>query len=128
MNLKIYQPSDVFLDETATKVVAEGAAGSFAVLPRHIDMATALIPGILAYETGHGREMFVALDGGIFIKQGDQVSVATRMAIRGELGELQAAVDRFMDEADEKEKIARSAVAKLEADLVRRFVEFGKND
>ena len=47
---------------------------------------------------------------------------------QGELGELQTAVDRFMDEVDEREKIARSAVAKLEADLVRRFVEFGKNE
>ena len=127
MRLTIYQPSDVFLDETVTKVLGESPAGGFAILPRHIDMATALVPGILTYETGHGKETFLALDGGILVKHEDQVSIAPRMAIRGDLGALRSAVDKFIDEVDEKERKTRSAVARLEADLVRRFVEFGKN-
>lgn len=127
MRLKVFQPSEIFLDEEVAKVVAEGPAGSFGILPRHLDMATGLVPGILSYWTSQGKEMFLALNGGILVKQSDDVFVATRVAIAGELGALKSSVERFMNEVDERERKARSAVARLEADFVRRFVEFGKN-
>lgn len=127
INLKIFQPSEVFMDKTVLKVVAEGLEGSFCILPRHIDLATALIPGILSYETDTGKEAFVALNGGILVKQGAQISIATRMAIEGELGDLKNAVEKMMTDVDEMERKARSALARLEADFVRRIVEFSKN-
>ena len=37
------------------------------------------------------------------------------------------AVEDFMTDLDEKERKTRTAVARLEADFIRRFVEFGKN-
>ncbi len=114
------------MDEEASKVVAESPAGSFGLLPKHVDMATALVPGILAYYTTSGAERFLAVNGGILVKQGDQVMVTTHMAIKGELGALNQAVDRFINDVDEKERKSRSAVAKLEAVFIRRFMEFGK--
>ena len=127
MKLKIFQPSEVFLETDVEKVVGESPGGSFGILPKHIDMAIALAPGILTYESEQGKESFVALNGGVLVKQGDQVAIATRMAIRGELGALREAVEKMIEEVDERERKTRSAVARLEADLVRRFVEFGKN-
>ena len=127
MKLKIFQPSEIFLETDVEKVVGESPGGSFGILPRHIDMATALAPGILSYESEQGKEAFLALNGGILVKQGVQVAIATRMAIRGELGALREAVEKMIEEVDERERKTRSAVARLEADLVRRFVEFGKN-
>jgi F-type H+-transporting ATPase subunit epsilon len=117
----------VALNADVSKVIGEGPAGSFGILPKHIDMATALIPGILSYETPQGAERFVAVNGGILVKQGDQVWIATRLAVRGELGELKIVVEKLINEVDERERKARSAVAKLEANFVRRFMEFGKN-
>ena len=61
------------------------------------------------------------------VKQGDEVRIATRMAVSGELGVLRQAVDHFLSDVDDRERKARSAVARLEADFVRRFVGFGKN-
>ena len=127
MRLKIFHPSDSFLDEEVSKVVAEGPAGSFGILPRHLDMTSALVPGILSYWTSRGKEMFLAVNGGVLVKQGDDVFVATRMAVAGDLGALNHTVSEFLRDVDEKERQTRSAVAKLEADFVRRFVEFGKN-
>ena len=112
MRLRIFQPSNLALDADVSKVIGESPAGSFGVLPRHIDMATALVPGILAYETLQGEERFAAVNGGIFVKQGDQVWVATRMAVQGELGELRIVVEKLISEVDEKERKARSAVGK----------------
>lgn len=127
MKLKIFLPSEVFLETTVIKVVAEGPEGSFGLLPRHIDMATALVPGILVLGAETGNETFIAVDGGILVKEGDIVSIATRRAVQGELGKLKETVESFLTDVDEREKKARSAVARLEADFVRRFVEFGKN-
>lgn len=127
MNLSIYQASEIFFEKPVLKIVAEGPQGSFCILPRHIDLATALVTGILMYQTELGQEAFVALKGGILVKQGDNVFIATQSAIEGELGELRQAVEKMLTEIDERERKARSATARLEADFIRRMVEFGKN-
>lgn len=127
MKLKVFLPTEIFLDIEVVKVVGESPSGSFAVLPRHVDMATALVPGIVAYFPSGSRELLMAVNGGILVKQGENLSIATRMAVKGELGSLNSAVEKFVNDVDEKERKARTAVAKMEADLVRRFVEFGKN-
>lgn len=127
MRLMVFQPAAVFLDETVDKVVAQGPEGAFGIRPRHIDLAAALVPGILSYWTSSGGEHFMAVNGGILVKQGERVQVATRMAVSGTLGDLHATVSRFITDADERERQTRVAVARLEADFIRRFVEFGKN-
>ncbi len=110
-----------------SKVVAESVAGSFGIRPKHLDMTSALVPGLLSYWKVGGREMFLAINGGILVKQGKDVYVATRMAVSGELGALNTTVKKFLSDVDEKDRKARSAVARLEADFIRRFLEFGKN-
>lgn len=127
MRLRVFQPSEILLDKTVSKVVAESPAGSFGLRPRHLDMATALVPGILTYWTVHEGEMFLAVNGGILVKQGEAVLVATPMAVSGRLGDLRRVVEKFISDIDERERKSRSAVARLEADFVRQFVEFGKN-
>ncbi len=127
MRLLVLQPSDVFLDQDVDQLTAEGPEGAFGIRPRHLDMAAALVPGILAYWPSGSGESFMAVNGGILVKQGDTVRVATRMAVSGELGLLHETVKRFVEDLDERERKTRSAVARLEADFVRRFVEFGKN-
>lgn len=127
MILSIFQSSEVFFEKPVSKIVAEGPQGSFCILPRHIDLATALVTGILMYHTDSGQEAFAALKGGILVKQGENIFIATQMVIEGELGELRQAVEKMLTEVDERERKARSATARLEADFIRRMVEFGKN-
>ena len=127
VRLEICHPSEIFMDIEVDKVVAESPMGSFCILPRHIDTATALVPGILAYLNDAGEESFVAINGGILVKQGNNVLIATRMAIKGELGELRKKVEEFMDKVDEKERKTQSSLARMEADFIHRFVEFGKD-
>ncbi len=127
MKLTVLQPEAVCLDEKVVKVVAQGLEGAFGLRPRHLDMAAALSPGILAYWTPDGVEHFLAVNGGILIKQGETVQVATRMAIPGKLGALKTAVHRFLADMDDRQRQTRAVVARLEADFIRRFVEFGKN-
>jgi F-type H+-transporting ATPase subunit epsilon len=126
MMLRVFVPSQVFEVAEVDEVVAEGPQGSFALLPRHIDVASALVPGILIWITPEGEERFLAVDEGVLVKQGDEVFVSVRAAARGELGELREAVVRMTQDIDEKDRAAQSAVARLEASFVRRFLELGK--
>ena len=128
MNLKILVPNEIFLDEPVAKITAEGGNGHFCLLPRHIDFVAALVPGLLSYEDSDGLERFIAIDEGTIVKCGPEVLVSTRSAIRGgELGELKQVVEERFRVLDERERMARSAVARLEAGLVRRFMELDKH-
>jgi F-type H+-transporting ATPase subunit epsilon len=126
LRLKVYAPSDIFLDREVKKVVAESPAGSFCILPRHIDYVTALTTGILSYLTPEDEERFLAIDEGVLVKQGNEVQVAAEWVIGGELGELRRQIEHMMSDAGEREKKTRSSMARLEADFIRRFMEFGK--
>jgi len=109
------------------KVIAEAENGSFCLLPRHLDFVAALPPGILIFESAEGNEEFIAVDEGTLVKVGREVLVSTRNAVRSsELGTLKQIVEQEFRVLDDREKMARSASAKLEADLVRRFIELGE--
>jgi F-type H+-transporting ATPase subunit epsilon len=122
--LKVLLPKQVLLEAEVDKVIAEGQNGSFCLRPRHIDFVSALVPGLLQYETTAGEEMFLAVDEGILVKCGPEVLVSIRHAVQGaDLGQLQALIHDQFSELDERERQTRSALAKIEADFVRRFLE-----
>ncbi len=124
MRLKVLLPSRVFVDEQVSKVVAEAGNGFFALLPRHVDFLAALVPGLFSFVTEEGQEEFLAVDEGILVKVGQEVLVSTRNATRGpDLGALRRTVEEQYRLRDERERQTRSALAKLEADLVRRFID-----
>ena len=124
MNLKVLIPTEVLVDEEVAKVTGEAQNGSFCLRPRHIDFVAALVPGLLSFENSEGREIFLAVDEGVLVKYGQDVLVSTRNAVRGgALGELRRIVEERFMVLDEKEKTARTAMAKIEAGFVRRFLE-----
>jgi F-type H+-transporting ATPase subunit epsilon len=126
MHLEILLPDEVLLAREVEKVIAEGPNGSFALLPRHQDFVTALVPGLLSFETGGGEE-FIAVDEGVLVKIGAEVLVSTRRAVRGpDLGSLRETVETEFVDLDDKQRLTRSAMAKLEANFARKFYELGK--
>jgi F-type H+-transporting ATPase subunit epsilon len=128
MRLKVLLPTEVLIDEAVTKVTAEAENGSFCLLPRHIDFVAALVPGLLSFVSAEDREEFLAVDEGILVKCGPQVTVSTRNAVLGpDLGMLKQTIEEQFQVLDEHERVARSAVVKLETDLVRRFIEMEKH-
>ncbi|MGR9099660.1 MAG: F0F1 ATP synthase subunit epsilon [Gammaproteobacteria bacterium] len=124
MRLKVLLPNEVYVDEDVLKVIAEAENGSFCLKPRHIDFVAALAPGLLSYVNGEGREVFLAVDEGTLVKCGGEVLVSTRNAIRGtELDALKNTVEEEFLKIDETERTARSALARLEAGVLRRYLE-----
>ncbi len=122
--LKVLLPSRVLVDETVTKVLAEAENGWFCLLPRHVDFVAALVPGVLIFTTTEGTEGLVAIDEGMLVKRDAEVLVSAMRGARGEdLESLRAVVEREFLALDDRERAARSALARLEAGVVRRFVE-----
>ncbi len=124
MRLRVLVPETVALDQSVQKVSAEAEDGSFCLLPRHVDFVASLLPGLLSFTDQEGQESFLAVDRGTLVKCGDDVTVSTPRAIRNRpLGELQQAVRELLRVSDERERRAQAALAKIEADLLRRFIE-----
>jgi F-type H+-transporting ATPase subunit epsilon len=124
MRLKVWIPAEVMLDEEVTKVRAEAENGWFCLLPRHVDFVTPLVPGILCFELPDGRTEYLAVDQGVLVKCGLEVSVSTPNAARSaDAGTLKAAVETQFRAIHQKEEAARAFEAKLEGDLVRQLME-----
>jgi len=124
MTLKVLAAARVLVEEAVTKVVAEAENGWFCLLPRHADFVAALVPGILVFTTTDGAEGLVAIDHGMLVKCASEVLVSVWRGAMGEdLESLRAVVEREFLALDDRERAARGALARLEAGVVRRFVE-----
>lgn len=124
MRLKVLLPTQVLVDEEVRKIGAEGEDGELTLLPRHIDLTTALSPGVLSFELPGGREEFVAVGEGVLVKCGQEVLVSTRKGVRGsELGKLRERVQEEFTNLDERAETARTSLNKIEATFVHRFIE-----
>lgn len=107
------------------RIVARSLQGSFGLLPRRLDCAAALAPGILTYETEADGEVDVAVDQGVLVKAGNEVLVSVRNAIRGtDLDDLHEAVKQEFLDLSEQERSVRSVLAKMESGFIHRFMEF----
>ena len=127
IQLKVLTPTQTVVDEAATQVRAEGLEGAFCLLPRHRDWVAALVPGIVGFTTPAGLEQFVAVDQGVLSKRGAEVLIAARRAVReGDLRRLRQVVDTEFRQLDDQEKAARGALARLEAGMMRRFLQLGE--
>jgi len=124
MHLRILLPTAVLLDAPAVRVVAEARDGAFGMLPRHVDFVAALAAGIFTYETPAGDECHIAVNEGTLVKCGREVMVSTPVAVQGpELADLRTVVAEEFAQMDEHERRARSALTRLEAGALRRFLE-----
>lgn len=124
MRLLVLVPTEVMVDETVTKVVAEAEDGLFCLLPRHVDFVAALVPGILSFTDREGRENLVAVDTGCLVKCANRVVVSTFNAVASpRLERLKATIEERFGRLDDQERAARSALARLEAGTIRRFLE-----
>ncbi len=124
MTLKVMLPTEILLEKPVIKVIAEAENGSFCLLPRHIDFTAALAPGILSFTDPDGLEHYAALDNGVLVKCGSEVLISAFNGVLGEdLTQLRFLIAEHFITLDEQQRTARSALARLEAGVVRRFME-----
>lgn len=124
MEVCLRLPNGVLHQGTARKLFAVAQNGAFGMLPNHIDFVTSLVPSVLILTLADGSEQIFGIDEGILVKKGHQVDIAIRRGVRGEeLDSLQDSVRKNFVEVDNDERVARSALSRLEAGMVRRFAD-----
>jgi F-type H+-transporting ATPase subunit epsilon len=124
MRVTLRLPTRILFEGQATHLSAVAPNGAFGILPNHIDFVTALVPSVLLLRLADGTEEFFGLDEGLLIKRGHGVSVAAMRGVRGDdLDTLKDTVEASFVQMDEEERQARSALSRLEADIMRRFAE-----
>ncbi len=122
MEVTIRVPSSLLFQGHASRLRAVGQAGGFGLLPRHADFVTALVPSVLVLVTEDETERFFGIDEGLLVKQDQRVSIIVRRGVMGD--ELETLHDKVRDrfiEAEDDERVARRALSRLEADMVRRL-------
>ncbi len=123
MKIKLLLPYRTLLDQPVDKITAPGTAGSFQVLPRHIDVVWSLQPGILTL-TRDNQDEYFAIQQGTLVKEGEAVYVSTFQAVKGEsLETLHQTLMEDLQKRGEREKKANEVLVKLETDTIRRFME-----
>lgn len=117
-------PTRVLFRGPAGKLTARAENGAFGILPNHIDFVTALSPGVLSLIEPDGSERLFGTDEGVFLKHGSRVDICVRRAIEGsDLASLKDEIRTAFVDLDDQERSARTALARLESDIVRRFAE-----
>ena len=124
MRVTLRLPVRTLFEGQAGYLSAVAPNGAFGILPNHIDFVTALVPSVLTLRLTNGAEEIFGLDEGLLVKKGHEVDVITLRGVRGDdLGTLQQTVEASFLQMDEEERQARSALSRLEADMVRGFAE-----
>ncbi|TWU38344.1 F0F1 ATP synthase subunit epsilon [Novipirellula artificiosorum] len=127
MKLKLLTPARRVVDQSVTKIVAEGTHGSFCLLPQHVDFLAALVPGLLSWEDEAGVEHFAAVGDGVLVKQDNEVLVSSAQATAGtNLEQLKTTVREEFATLDDRQRAAHAATAKLEASFLRRYMDFAE--
>lgn len=124
MSVTVLLPTRTLFEGQAKRMTAVAPNGSFGIWPNHVDFVTAIVPSVLTLCLTNGAEEIFGLDEGLLVKKGPAVTVSIRRGVRGDnLDTLHQTVETNFIQMDEDERQARSALSRLEADMVRRFAE-----
>lgn len=127
MQICLRLPSKVLFNGAATRLRGEAIDGSFGILPNHIDFVTALVPSVLLITQPDGHERIFGIDEGLLVKKGHKVELAVWRGVESDdLDTLRTTIGGSFAGLEDEERVARAALSRLEADMVRRFASLRK--
>jgi F-type H+-transporting ATPase subunit epsilon len=123
LRLEIVTPDGKAYSEDVEMVTLTGVLGEMGILPQHIPLMTKLVPGELVVRKG-GRDLFIAVGGGLVQVTGTRVNILTDMAVAADkMDEAKAEEARRRAEARLREKLSEEEVATINASLARSFAQ-----
>jgi len=127
MQVYLRLPSKILFEGVAIGLRGKAPNGGFGLLPNHVDFVTALVPSVLLITQADGVERIFGVDEGVLVKKGHRVEVAVRRGVESDdLESLRATVGEVFAGLADEERVARAALSRLEADMVRRFASLRK--
>ena len=123
LKLEIVTPDGKAYSDDVEMVTLTGVQGEMGILPQHIRLMTRMVPGELVVRKG-GRDLFVAVGGGLVEVTGTRVSILTDMAVAADkIDEARAEEARLRAEARLHEKLSAEEVATINASLARSLAQ-----
>jgi F-type H+-transporting ATPase subunit epsilon len=123
LRLEIVTPDGKAYSEDVEMVTLTGVLGEMGILPQHIPLMTKMVPGELVVRKG-GRDLFVAVGGGLVQVTGTRVNILTDMAVAADkIDEAKAEEARRRAEARLREKLSEEEVATINAALARSLAQ-----
>jgi F-type H+-transporting ATPase subunit epsilon len=123
LKLEIITPDATVYSQDVHMVTLSALEGQIGVLPHHVPLLTELIPGEMIVRTD-GRDTFLAVGEGMVLITGDQVAIATDMAVAAEnIDEARAEEARQRAAARLRDKISDEEVASVNAALARSLAQ-----
>jgi F-type H+-transporting ATPase subunit epsilon len=123
LKLEIVTPDGKAYSEDVEMVTLTGVLGEMGILPQHIPLMTKMVPGELVVRKG-GRDLFVAVGGGLVQVTGTRVNILTDMAVAADkIDEAKAEEARRRAEARLREKLSEEEVATINAALARSLAQ-----
>lgn len=124
MQVSIRLPEKTLYSGQASMLYGEAENGSFGILPQHADFITSLVPSVFIVTESDGTERFFGLQQGFLVKKDKQVEIVARRGLEGkDLLDLAEQMHHAFEAADEEEREARTALAKLEIGMAKQFRE-----
>ncbi len=123
LKLEIVTPDGKAYSQDVEMVTLTGVQGEMGILPQHIPLMTRMVPGELVVRKG-GRDVFVAVGGGLVQVTGTRVNILTDMAVAADkIDEARAEEARQRAEARLREKLSDEEVAMINASLARALAQ-----
>jgi F-type H+-transporting ATPase subunit epsilon len=123
LKLQIVTPQGIAFSDDVEIVLLRSVEGQIGILPHHTRLMTQMLPGEMMVRK-NGRDQFLAVGEGLVDVTGDQVAIATDMAIDvASIDEAKAEEARRRAEARLRDKISDEEVASVNASLARSLAQ-----
>lgn len=123
LKLQIVTPEGVVYSDEVEMVGLRSVEGQIGILPHHIRLMTQMVPGEMMVRKG-GRDQFLAVGEGMVEVTGQEVAIATDMAIEADrIDEAKVEEARRRAEARLRDKISDDEIASVNASLARSLAQ-----
>ena len=123
LKLQIVTPEGVVYSDEVEMVGLRSVEGQIGILPHHIRLMTQMVPGEMMVRKG-GRDQFLAVGEGMVEVTGQEVAIATDMAIEADrIDEAKVEEARRRAEARLRDKISADEIASVNASLARSLAQ-----
>jgi F-type H+-transporting ATPase subunit epsilon len=121
--LKIVTPPKITEKRIKALRLKDGS-GFFGIMKGHINFATALEPSLCYYLDENGREVFLAVDGGIASIKGGMVTITSRAIFESDDAEkLAEIIDNTMVKKDASELSFLNMIKGIERSFMEKTLE-----
>jgi len=117
--LKIVTPAGIFIRDI-THLRLKDESGSFGIMKGHIDFLTVLVPSLCYYRDLNGREIFLAVDEGIFSVRGGVATLTSREIFESTDAEKLA---ELMESTFEQRRNAEAGLREMLGNIEKSFIE-----